>query len=149
MQLLPSELKRLIVELCSGSPNSLAALARSHSTYQREAERMLYDTLSIYASSDDSFKCVETLARNSEKAVLVRFLTVEYARDNNDNNQRITNYLSKSLINMHSLSDFRIRSRPGDEAKMKRLGKILWSVFKILISSQNSYLIVMILLAIQ
>ena len=42
--LLPSELKCLIVELLS---NSLAALARTHTAFQREAEKpeALYKTL--------------------------------------------------------------------------------------------------------
>ena len=129
MQLLPSELKRLIVELSSGSPSSLAALALAHSSYQREAERALYDSILIFASSDDSVKCMKTLATNPEKAALVRFLTIEYGRDF-DNNQRVTSYLLKSLINMHTLSDFRIRSHPGDGTKpwRKKLGEILWSV---------------------
>ena len=129
-QLLPSELRRLIVELSSGSPSSLAAMARTHTSYRREAERALYDTISICASSDDSLKCMETLATNSDKAALVRFLTIEYARDNISENRRVTNYLSKSLINMHSLSDFRVRARPGEAEvqMMKGLGKILWSV---------------------
>ena len=135
MKLLPTELKLLIVlvELSSGSPSSLAALARTHSEYQREAEKALYDTLIIY-SSDDSLKCLETLATNSEKALLVRFLVVEYDRwrENDITNEGVTTYLTKSLINMHSLSVFRIRLRPGDEDRIKRLGKILWSVCEIL-----------------
>ena len=138
MQPLPLELKLLIVELCSGSPSSLAALARTHSAFQRDAERALYDKLSIYTSSDDSSECMRTLATNSEKATLVRFLIIEFARGNVPNNQRVTTYLSKSLINMHSLSDFRIRCRPGDEGKMKRFGKILWSVRKKIDLLKNS-----------
>src|ERR1700734_2845508 len=98
MQLLPAELKHHIVELSSGSPSSLAALARTHSTFQREAEKALYDTLSIFASSDDSLKCMETLATNLEKAALVRSLFVEYARDNITKNRVVTTYLSLSLI---------------------------------------------------
>ena len=141
MQLLPSELKCLIVELSSGSPNSLAALARTHSSYQREAERALYDTISIFTSRDDSLKCMETLATNPEKAAFVRFLTIEYARDNIVKNRRVTTYLLQSLLNMHSLSDFRIRSRPGDEAQMKGLDKILWSVVKTLIFSKLTILL--------
>ena len=138
MQLLPLEVLLLIVEFSSGSPSSLAALARTHPTYQREAERALYDNLSIYASifaSRDDFliKCMETLAANPEKAALVRFLTIEYGYDNIDYNQNVTTYLSKSLINMQSLSDLRIRCRPGDEVMMKDLGKILWSVCNFLI----------------
>jgi hypothetical protein len=133
MQLLPSELKRLIVELSSSSPSSLVALAQTHTSYQREAERALYDTLYIFTFSDDSLKCMETLATNPEKAALVRFLTIEYARDKIDKNRRVTTYLSKSLINMHYLSDFRVRSWPGkaEAEMMKGLGKILWSVCKI------------------
>jgi hypothetical protein len=132
MQSIPLELKRLIVELSSDSPSSLAALALTHSSYQREAEKALYDGLSITAYEDNSLKCIKTLATNPEKAALVCFLTIEYTRDNFAINRRVTTYLSKSLINMHSLSDIRIRSPPGDDSKMKRrgkrLGKILWSV---------------------
>ena len=106
---------------------------------------MLYNTLSIFAYRDYSLKCMETLATNSEKAALVHFLTVEYTRDNIDKNQRVTSYLSKILIDMHSLSDFRVRSPPFMGLKMlKDLGKILWSVRKILIFSK-----LMILLAIK
>ena len=133
MQLLPLEVLLLIIELSSGFPSSLAALARTHSTYQREAERALYDSLSIHDNPDNSLKCLETLATNSEKATLVRFLTIEYGYDNIDYNQNVTTYLSKSLINMQSLSDLRIRCRPGDEVMMKDLGKILWSVCNFLI----------------
>ena len=68
MQSLPAELKCHIVKLSSGSPNILAALARTHTSFQREAEKALYDTLFfIFAYSDDSLKCMETLATNSEK----------------------------------------------------------------------------------
>ena len=126
MQLLPLELVHFIVELSSGSPDSLAALARTHSSYQREAEKALYDTLYIYTSDDNSLKCMETLATNSEKAGLVRFLTIEYARDNIHKNQRVMTYVSESLTNMHSLSDFRVRSWPGRQSIIE-LGKILLS----------------------
>ena len=130
MQLLPPELKCLIVELSSGSPNSLAALARTHTSFQKAAENALYHTLSIFVYNDDSLKCMETLATNSVKAALVHFLTIEYAPDDLDKNRRAATYLSKSLINMHSLSDLRVRSRPDGEEHMKGLDKILWSVCK-------------------
>ena len=134
MQLLPQELYCLIVELSSGSPKSLAALARTHSAYREEAEKALYGTLYIFANSNDSLKCLKTLATNSKKAALVRFLAVEYACDNKIKNRRVTTYLSKILINMHSLSDFRVISPPDEvPARMvKGLSKILWSVCKML-----------------
>ena len=133
MQSLPSELKHFIIELSSGSHNSLAALARTHTSFQREAEKALYDTISVFSGGRDSLKCMETLATNPKKAALVHSLIIEYARYDEMGNQKVTTYLLKSLINMHSLSDFRVRSRPGGEVDMKGLNKILWSVFKILI----------------
>ena len=80
---------------------------------------------------------METLATNPEKAALVRFLTIDlgYSRDKiiDENIRKVMTYLSKSLINMHSLSDLRVRSWHGEvEAEMmKGLGEILWSVYKI------------------
>ena len=136
MQLLPPELKCLITELSSHNTGSLAALARTHTAYKREAERALYDTLLINVDADNSLKCMGTLARNQEKAALVRFLIIEYPRNYNKlKHQRLTTYLSKSLINMQSLSDYRIISWPLDEPEMASMGKILWSVCKILIFS--------------
>ena len=101
---------------------------------------MLYDTIPIFTSSNESLKCMETLATNPEKAGLARFLIIEYARDNYIENRRMTTYLrlSKSIINMHSLSDFRVRSHPGNEVEMSGLGKIMWSVCKYLIFSKPS-----------
>ena len=139
MQLLPSELKCLIVELLS--PNSLAVLARTHTSFQREAEKALYKALYIYVYEyyHISLKCIETLATNSEKAGLVRFLIVEYVDYNiQDHHQRMTTYLSKVLINMHSLSDFRVRSSGVEAQSFMGLVKILWSVCKNLNHLKNN-----------
>jgi hypothetical protein len=128
MQLLPSELKYIIAKLLSSAPKSLAALARTHTAFQTEAEMALYETIYIYAEFDDSLECVGTLATNSEKAALVRSLTIEYISKNSKKTQRVTADLLKSLVNMHSLSDFRIKSvRNGVESEsITRLGEILW-----------------------
>lgn len=68
---------------------------------------VLYNTVYIYAvDCDDSLKSVATLATNSKKAALVRSLTVEYMYEKTKKNRRVTTYLSKSLVNMHTLSDF-------------------------------------------
>jgi hypothetical protein len=150
MLLLPSEIKSIIAEQLVSSPNSLAALARTHSAYQREAEKALYNTLHVYVpfTIEGSLKSMETLATNSEKAALVRFLDFEY-RYHIVYHKHLTmasNYLFKSLINMHSLSDFRVRpvpivpdvnyrevddSREVEAHMIKGLGNILWSVCKI------------------
>jgi hypothetical protein len=135
MQLLPSELKYLIAKLLSSEPErrslkNLAVLAQIHTAYRREAEKVLYDTIYIDTYNSHAVKCMETLATNSEKAALVRFLIIEYARYNTKNNRRVTKCLSKSLMNMRILSDFRIKTcQGGVEAKLiKGLGKIFWSV---------------------
>ena len=131
MQLLPSELKCIIVELCSDSPYSLAALARTHSAYQRDAEMALYDTIFIDPTITSSLKCMETLAKNPEKAAFVRSLIVEFGYDTpTELEWRVENYLLKSLVNMDSLSDLRVRWHISylDGKMTDGLGKILWSV---------------------
>ena len=123
--LLPSELKHRIAEL--SSQDSLASLARTHTSYQREAEQALYRTL-----SDPSMKCLETLATNSEKAGFVRFLALEsYYFKNDYHRQRAISYLSNALVDMHSLSDLRLRMRPHDHPWIESLDKILWSVYEL------------------
>ena len=68
--LLPSELKHRIAEL--STHDTLASLAQTHTAFQKEAEQALYRSL-----SNPSFKCLETLATNPEKAGFVHFLTME------------------------------------------------------------------------
>jgi hypothetical protein len=103
------------------------ALAQTHSAYQRVAEMALYDTIYIDTTSNNSFKCLKTLAKNPEKAALVRFLTFEYYSTNR--NRRVTKYLFKSLVNMDSLSDFRARTYYGVTEVEEGLVRILWLDF--------------------
>jgi hypothetical protein len=126
--LLPPELKHRIVEL--SSHDTLASLARTHTTYQIVAEQALYLRVSLY---DPFVKCLETLATNSEKAGFVRFLTMEYIYFKNPHQRTISCLLNESLVNMHSLSDLRLRmhwSYYKMQGLMKSLNKILWSVMK-------------------
>lgn len=107
--LLPSELKHHIAEL--SSPSSLASLARTHTAYKRVAEQALYNTISLFPNDVNSLTCVETLAMNSEKAAFVRFLTMQFWGDHHwDTRSIFITYLLKALINMHFLSDLRLRS---------------------------------------
>ena len=151
MQLLPSELKHHIVTELS-SLNSLAALARTHTAFQREAERALYHTVSIFLGEDDALRCLETLLANSEKAALVRSLMMmECTRNNPDQNRRAMTLLVKVLINMHSLSEFRLIMPDISETRfenrnesIKNLNRILWLVYEVL-----TFLKLMALLEIQ
>ena len=136
MQLLPAELKHLIVELSSESDDSLAALARTHSAFQSVAEKALYDTISIYTSCPASLECMQTLARNSKKAAFVRSLTIEYESENIENWILPISYLSRGLINMHTLSHFRVKSYGNmdeTQAKTSSLSKIVWLVCELFI----------------
>ena len=130
MQLsLPSELKHLIAEL--SSYDSLASLARTHTALQREAEQALYRTL-----SNPSLNCLETLATNSEKAGFVRFLATKHVDTNDDYGKRAIKCLLNALVNMHSLTDFRLRlpRRYGQKSctkTRKSLSEIIWLVHKL------------------
>ena len=129
--LLPSELKHRIAEL--SSKDTLASLARTHTTFQIEAEQALYRTL-----SHPSLKCLETLATNPEKAGFVHFLTMECFHQKKkekkrdyDHQQATIEYLLNALVNMHCLSDFRLRFLRAHELEpwIESLDKILWSVY--------------------
>ena len=124
--MLPSELKHRTAEL--SSRNSLASLARTHTAYQREAERALYRTLSIHSAS---LKCLETLATNSEKAGFVCFLAMRCVHKENDENRRAMSYLLKALINMHSLFEFRLQMGRYEPEVGAKLDGILWLVYKL------------------
>ena len=122
--LLPSELKHRIAEL--SSKDTLTSLARTHPAFQSEAEQALYRTL-----SNPSLICFETLATNPEKAGFVHFLTMECFRQKQKNWRTTMEYLLDALVNMHCLSDFRLRFLRGFEGKpwIESLDKILWSVY--------------------
>ena len=134
--LLPSELKHRIAEL--SSQDTLASLARTHTTFQREAEQALYRTLSNPPS-----KCLETLATNSEKAGFVHFLSMVYSyrtkRMINDPSRaplavRIGfvfrfKILLNALVNMRCLSDLRLRLPGLHRDWIESLDIIIWSVY--------------------
>jgi hypothetical protein len=128
--LLPPELKHRIVELSSHA--TLASLARTHTACQVVAEQALYRSI-----HNPSLECLETLATNSEKAGFVRFLTMEHPfnfEDLDDRLQRAISYdllnaLLAALVNMHSLSDLRLRKPLYVESWTESLDEILWSVY--------------------
>ena len=125
---LPPELKHGIVKL--SPPNTLASLARTHPALQVVAEQALY--LSLH---NPVLKCLETLATNSEKAGFVRFLTMDiYYYENNPDGlnweQAMISYLLNALVNMHSLSDLRMRLSP-IKSWSESLDNILWSVYEV------------------
>ena len=138
---LPSELKHRIAEL--SSYDTLASLARTHTDFQREAEQVLYRSIS---GSDPSVHSLKTLATNPEKAGFVHFLAVERDYDDLINPRLLVSKkmkrkedpllamidcLLKALPNMHCLSDFRLRLPRGYDIEpwVKILDEILWSVY--------------------
>ncbi|KAF9558732.1 hypothetical protein CPC08DRAFT_550822 [Agrocybe pediades] len=72
---LPSELKHLIAQHL---PNeSLAALARTHSTFQNDVEYVLYRRLEIDTSKIWSRTSAETISKSPLKASYVRYLSFD------------------------------------------------------------------------
>ena len=111
-----------MTELSSGS---LTALARTHTSFQRDAEQALYHTLYIRILPHVLLTPLETLATNSEKATFVRSLTVERSASAKGENRRATTYLATALVNMHSLIDLRIYLHP-TSGWINNLTNILW-----------------------
>ena len=104
------------------SHDSLASLARTHTAFQRVAEQALYRTL-----FNPSWKCLQTLATNLEKAGFVHFLAMDCR-----SGHRINNNLFNALVNMHFLSDFRLRlPRRYKDSWIEDLDEILWSVYEV------------------
>ena len=85
-------------------PDSLAALARTHTSFQRDAEQALHRILSIPIRKEIPLTCLEKLASNSEKATFVRSLTIEPLPDHPNENRRVTTCPTNGLVNMHTLS---------------------------------------------
>ena len=123
--LLPSELKHRIAEL--SSKDSLLSLARTHTAIQSQAEQALYSSL-----SHPSLKCLEILATNPKKEGFVRFLKVG-SECVNDGQFAAMDYLLSALVNMHSLSDFRVfdERKLWWEKTLHMLNVILWSVYEL------------------
>jgi hypothetical protein len=116
LQILPPELIYNIGTFCT--PSSLASLAQVHTSYQREAERALYRTLSIRICPND-VKCLDTLFAHPQRASIVRSLTAEFPRWESEENSVATESLFGALGHMHALSDLRIRLRVTNHVSLK------------------------------
>ncbi|PPR06076.1 hypothetical protein CVT26_005282 [Gymnopilus dilepis] len=112
---LPAELKCRIADF--SPPSTLAALARTHPTYQKEAEEALYRTLSINTHHDKDLKCLETLAKSEGKAQLVRRLIVECGRRRVLENEAAMSHIINALPVMRAVLDLRVRMRPEEAWK--------------------------------
>ena len=112
-QILPSELKFLIATFCR--PSTLASLARVHSSYQEEAECVLYRAHTLSLDLDRG-KCLDALSTNPRKASLVKSLTVESPyfglsrlAECKVQVRTMIASLSNALYHMRGLTDLRIR----------------------------------------
>ncbi|KIJ47751.1 hypothetical protein M422DRAFT_778070 [Sphaerobolus stellatus SS14] len=123
---LPPELKHNIAIFCDQYA-TLASLALVHSSYQAEAERILYKYILICLSGPQT--PLNTLKSCSHKAALVRSLTVEMPRRRDPDNNNVTVVfkmeLRDALTKMHALTDLRVRVRCEDEMLQSRLESIL------------------------
>ncbi|RDB30089.1 hypothetical protein Hypma_014007 [Hypsizygus marmoreus] len=127
MELIPSELKVHIGTFCTRA--TLASLAQVHTSYQKESERTLYKRISIQTSSEE-VTCLETLSSNSEKAGLVRSLTIEFPRRWSTESCNTALVLSRALDHTHALSHLRIKlplNKPEDDSVLPQLNRAIRS----------------------
>ncbi|KAF8068048.1 hypothetical protein FPV67DRAFT_1494684 [Lyophyllum atratum] len=110
-KILPQELKHYIVSFCR--LRDLSCLARVHTSYQREAERLLYRNISVPTRSK-RVGCLDTLSRNREKASLVHSLIIGFPSSWIDENRGVIALLTKALSYMSALSDLRMKLWKGD-----------------------------------
>lgn len=104
----------LIQIICQdASPDVLARLSQTHSSFKEEAERWLYHRIYIDGRTEDVF-CLATLTENSKKALFVKSLTFhhngEWPGEEKGNAMASPLLgLTRALRNMHALTDLRIR----------------------------------------
>jgi hypothetical protein len=112
----PPELKRPIAIFCT--LGSLASLAQVHTSYQAEAESVLYRHMAIRVKSNNvALNMLEMLKDRPQKALLVRSLTVEFPLRGSGKLDAVfaaTASLCDVLSHMEALVDLRIRL-PYDE----------------------------------
>ncbi|RDB30094.1 hypothetical protein Hypma_014001 [Hypsizygus marmoreus] len=141
MQSIPSELKVHIGTFCTRA--TLASLAQVHTSYQKESERTLYRRISIQTSSEE-VTCLETLSSNSEKAGLVRSLTIEFPRRWSTESCNTALVLSRALDHTHALSHLRIKlplNKPEDDSVLPQLNRAIRSDhFRLVFLYCNNYL---------
>lgn len=127
--MLPLELKRGIAAFCS--PKDLASLAQVHTSYQVEAERMLYRHMAAIQINSDSSVALNTLKTRPQKAIFVRSLTVEFPLRWNGIDVAVfaaTASLCDALVHMEALVGLRIRLPYLEDDSIKtQINKILWS----------------------
>lgn len=125
--MLPLELKRSIATFCN--PKDLASLAQVHTSYQVEAERMLYRHMAIRINPD--IVVLNTLKNRPQKAIFVRSLTVEFPLRWNGTDVAVfaaTASLCDALVHMEALVGLRIRLPYLEDDSIKtQINKILWS----------------------
>jgi hypothetical protein len=122
--ILPLELKRSIATFCS--PKDLASLAQVHTSYQVEAERMLYRHMAAIQINSDSSVALNTLKTRPQKAIFVRQSNSRYAGTGQV--FAATASLCDALVHMESLVGLRIRLPYLEDDSIKtQINKILWS----------------------
>ncbi|KAF5318309.1 hypothetical protein D9611_014353 [Ephemerocybe angulata] len=97
---LPLELKHNILTYCE--PRELAVLSRTARSYKREAQRLLYGTISLNYRSPASFDCIRVLASNKVKASLVQAFSLTLWDDSSRETDRYVgeywdNFLPKEV----------------------------------------------------
>jgi hypothetical protein len=116
--------------ICDFEPTYLATIALVSPTFQIEAERLLYKSITLTPPSRGKvISCFKTLATGSHRATLVRSLVVAY-RDEYDLTRTIFNRVCRILPAMTSLKHLDLRLPPGPRYISRSLEPVLKCVYK-------------------
>ncbi|TEB20289.1 hypothetical protein FA13DRAFT_1743172 [Coprinellus micaceus] len=105
---LPAELRSAIVSLCS--QKVLPSLALVNREFQLLAEKSLYSAI-VIRTFNKQIGSLETLSESPSRALFVKFLSVEFYRQDKGSDVAVIEWLIKALPFMRNLKDFRIKMR--------------------------------------
>ena len=120
---LPAELRSAIVSLCS--IDALPSLARASREYQLLAEQILYSAI-VIRTFNKQIGALETLAATPSRAASVKFLSVEFYRQDKGSDVAVMAWLLSALPFMKNLKDFRIKMRRDLRSYVDDLDDALW-----------------------
>lgn len=106
------------------TPDTLASLARTHSSLHNHSERSLYQQVFIYALCD-IVRFLETISTHLGKASRVESLVIESPQTvwNADTSELVT-LLCRALGGMERISDLRLRLSEGEEPRQSGVSSV-------------------------
>ncbi|KAJ3521656.1 hypothetical protein NMY22_g12223 [Coprinellus aureogranulatus] len=115
---LPAELKAIVVSF--SSVDTLPNIALANKELRHFAEKSLYSYV-IVRTYDQRIRALKTLVTSPEKAMYVKYLSVEFYRLARDTDDSVIEWLLQVAPAMKNLTDLRLRLRPDLASYFNRL----------------------------